>query len=1768
MKRKINTKIISMLLALIMIFSIIPMGTITASAAGQSKTLSMNWDQIQAIGPQQPSMCSAYALAYCRTILDKTKANPYNYWNSQIGAMWSWGRYSIAYPKSNAEVLKLLYDQISNGRPAIVHLYSAYSSYGHWVAVVGYKDVTNVNSLSTSNFLIIDPYKSSFAKGIRSLGNYTLNSDKRVIITNSGNAGFSVNNGVTTPPAAALATTPNISTASSDIAIGKSFSFNWSAQNAAKYEYKLTAPNGTVKNATITNTSFSDTFTQVGTYSFQVRAYNSDNKATGWSSTVSLTTHNACTVRFEDYDGSEISSQTVEWGKNATAPVSPSREGYTFQSWSDSYYNVTSNKIIKAVYKINTYTVNFLDRNNNVLKTEKVEYNLSATPPDNKNVEEGYEFLDWASEDYKNVYTQDPSKTINVQGIYNWANQDLPVICTITSATRQTDGYYVFFDIKNYDKAITRGRAVITLKTASGKLVDTTESAAFSIPVDTTKTGMEVFIPCDKAATNIEVIIVNSYSSGVPISEMKSSAIDQGLMWSEWSTTQPVGTDLEVETRTVYRSSDKETTTGNTKTKDGWTWDGTRSEKYTYTGFQDSTMTLYENESIRLNLVDTRQVPVYATRTLYCYYHFYKYKGGNHTWCPLSTHAGGTWHQINVADGTMRFTGYSSCASSYAEYSGPACPICGCDQYWFKSSNSADNTTEQYVSYYKNQYNYRTTDFTYNFYRWKDWTDWNTNEVTASDSRKVETQEQYRYKSASAGIEDDSGRNITISGQTNSVNKTFYSYKVIGIFPVLLSNEIEYDKEYLGDLYGYTVLTSEPLEQKGTDNDGNPIYYTPYTAEMDAGNPIPSPYERTCVVTSNGTVDADTYPLAGKQISIFVYKVDGASDYTNEYVGQSTIAEDGSYSFTFKLREEPTVKTGDFTVAIGIEGTSNTIVVDTIAAPKPTHNVKFYDWDGNIISEQTVVDGENATVPTAPEKEGYDFVGWDESNINISSDVEITAQYKKKQFSVVFVDWQNQLIEVKSYEYGDALTTPDFANIEGYTFTGWDKIVAGKSTVTENMVVAAEYDINTYTVKFCDYEGNIISTQEVEYGSSATAPTVSTGSNGEQFAGWFNPEEYTNVNHDVVIVPSYYFEETTDIPTANYTTGEYNDTIQLELTSPDENAVIYYYLDGDISAESIYTGPITVDKSCSVSYYATSLGKNNSDTDIKYYCINNSTVPSEWMLYSELPSKVTDNLDRYVLESDTGYKYKNTKTSASVSEIEDLMADGWTHNGETYTNWTAWQDEEILADSTLNGFEIGTQEVEDTSVIRYQYSHYKYTDGNGTVQYSATAVDGFDCTYETVTVNSRLSIAGFLDDGTSYYVTNGQTWFKQTKVNGTKTQYHSRYKNVDLFKWTAWTTDAPTINEAREYSTDDVYRYYNKNYHIVNLYDNIGENGITLFVEDGKAFDMNQLIQTEGYEFTGIYNDEMYADAYDTTSAITESKNLYVKYTPKKYTVVFQMMDGTELDTQTVSYLDSATAPQTDSVPGFVFGGWDKEFDCITGDTVITGRYYKESEYARVTLSKDAINLFNGTQYTLYANITPVNLSGEDVIWSSSDTSVATVDDKGVVMGISKGTATITAKVVKTKETATCVVTVNQDLTTGILLKSDSPYNYDEEGYLRRVTLGTTAQEITEQFANTGLKVFDASGVELLANDKVGTGTQVRLYNGGLADFKTVVITGDMSGDGLINNRDVATLNRYLVNKVTAKECQMLAIDVNGDGYVNNRDAAMVARYLVGKDTF
>ena len=57
------------------------------------------------------------------------------------------------------------------------------------------------------------------------------------------------------------------------------------------------------------------------------------------------------------------------------------------------------------------------------------------------------------------------------------------------------------------------------------------------------------------------------------------------------------------------------------------------------------------------------------------------------------------------------------------------------------------------------------------------------------------------------------------------------------------------------------------------------------------------------------------------------------------------------------------------------------------------HEVIFEDWDGTIISTQSVLTGDNATLPVAPTRDGYEFCGWSGNYTNVTSDTTVMAQY-------------------------------------------------------------------------------------------------------------------------------------------------------------------------------------------------------------------------------------------------------------------------------------------------------------------------------------------------------------------------------------------------------------------------------------------------------------------------------------------------------------------------------------------------------------------------------------------------------------------------------------------------------------------------------------------------------------------------------------------------------------------------------------------------------
>jgi predicted outer membrane repeat protein len=101
----------------------------------------------------------------------------------------------------------------------------------------------------------------------------------------------------------------------------------------------------------------------LGTYTFAGWNTAKDGKGTPYAANETFTVSgnitlyaqwalNTFTVRFLDFDGTELKSETVSYGSDATAPSDPTREGYTFTGWDKDFTNVTTDIDIKALYAL------------------------------------------------------------------------------------------------------------------------------------------------------------------------------------------------------------------------------------------------------------------------------------------------------------------------------------------------------------------------------------------------------------------------------------------------------------------------------------------------------------------------------------------------------------------------------------------------------------------------------------------------------------------------------------------------------------------------------------------------------------------------------------------------------------------------------------------------------------------------------------------------------------------------------------------------------------------------------------------------------------------------------------------------------------------------------------------------------------------------------------------------------------------------------------------------------------------------------------------------------------------------------------------------------------------------------------------------------------------------------------------------------------------------------------------------------------------------
>ena len=288
-----------------------------------------------------------------------------------------------------------------------------------------------------------------------------------------------------------------------------------------------------------------------------------------------------------------------------------------------------------------------------------------------------------------------------------------------------------------------------------------------------------------------------------------------------------------------------------------------------------------------------------------------------------------------------------------------------------------------------------------------------------------------------------------------------------------------------------------------------------------------------------------------------------------------------------------------------------------------------------VIKEEEVLVGMDATAPSAPAMSGYRFMGWDRSYRNIRSDLTVYTVYNRnttnndnndndnnpKTYTVTFIDGvTNKKISSVTVREGLSAGTPNVPTHEGKTFDKWE---GNYTNVKKNETVTAVYKDIKFSVLFLNDDGSELQFEEVVYGTMAAyngeEPTkAATAQYTYTFNGW--DKELAKVYENVTYTATY--SKTTNKYTVKFVNHDGNELQNTKLeygqtpayngatpTKPETAEYTYTFAGWDKEITEV-TGDVT--------YTATFEGTKKQYL-IKFLNYEGTELQSERLDYGELP---------------------------------------------------------------------------------------------------------------------------------------------------------------------------------------------------------------------------------------------------------------------------------------------------------------------------------------------------------------------------------------------------------------------------------------------------------------------------------------------------------------------------------------------------------------------
>ncbi|KAB2810227.1 MAG: InlB B-repeat-containing protein, partial [Paludibacter sp.] len=287
-------------------------------------------------------------------------------------------------------------------------------------------------------------------------------------------------------------------------------------------------------------------------------------------------------------------------------------------------------------------------------------------------------------------------------------------------------------------------------------------------------------------------------------------------------------------------------------------------------------------------------------------------------------------------------------------------------------------------------------------------------------------------------------------------------------------------------------------------------------------------YTITCLENGGTTVADPTYTITDNSITLPESTRKGY-----DFDGWSVVANSGTWVASTIYQANQLTLNNDY----------GDVVMEAQWTPS-NYTISFDTNGGNAISPLSYTTTSSSLTLPDCSRTGYSFTTWKITEISADcnwtlnaiynageinphgkyGNITVQAQWQINQYTLSYESNGGSAIADMTQDYNSTAAAPTVPTRTGYTFDGWyaeSGLITPVSfpyTITGDATLYAKWNINQYTVTFKDYDGAVLKTESVNYGSSATAPT-NPSRTGYNFTGW--DTNFSNITGTTTVTDQY-----------------------------------------------------------------------------------------------------------------------------------------------------------------------------------------------------------------------------------------------------------------------------------------------------------------------------------------------------------------------------------------------------------------------------------------------------------------------------------------------------------------------------------------------------------------------------------------------------------------------------------------------------------------------